>query len=220
MPEATLSFDHVLEALNRGAAGFRARTRLLPIGGSGDKVFPPTFGDEISMRIPEEQPDGSIAYRHLRTEYAVEDWRIEGQTRLSVLLDSVASQNRFEEALQRAWDEGTLSFPMVRVDFTKETSDAPEEDLSTLGGDGCLTTPEAPHRLSDALGIATTCCASSASKPSCGRSSRPASRSSSTATSRGSSTAPAAGMLEQRRSPSTPSSSRSRHSSAPSTPPQ
>jgi CRISPR-associated protein Csb1 len=152
MPEATLSFDHVLEALNRGAAGFRARTRLLPIGGSGDKVFPPTFGDEISMRIPEEQPDGSIAYRDLRTKYAVEDRRIEGQTRLCVLLDSVASQaNRFEEALQRAWDESTLSFPMVRVDFTKETSDAPEEDLSTMGGDGYLTTLEAPHRLSDAL---------------------------------------------------------------------
>lgn len=152
MPEATLGLDHLLEALKDGAAGFRARTRLQPIGGSGDKVFPPTFGDEISVRVPEELPDGSVSYRDVRTKYAVEDRRLEGKTRLCVLLDSVASQaNRFEEALQRAWDEGTLSFPMVRVDFTKETSDAPEEDLSTLGGDGYLTALEAPHRLSDAL---------------------------------------------------------------------
>jgi len=142
MPELTL--EVLRNAFADGAAGIRAITTLQPLGGQGDKVFPPTFGEIV--RVP--LSDGNFH----QTRYAVEDRRIDGLPKRCVLLDSVASQaNRFEEALQRAWDDGRLSFPMVRVDFTDATDEDPALDLSTLGGDGYLTALEAPHRLADAL---------------------------------------------------------------------
>ncbi|MEQ9400877.1 MAG: type I-U CRISPR-associated RAMP protein Csb1/Cas7u [Longimicrobiales bacterium] len=131
-------------AMLEGGVAIRSKTRLQPIGGQGDKVFPPTFGDLVRVKLA----DGS---EHA-TRYAVETRRIDGEDTLCVLLDSVASQaNRLEEALQRAWDAGRVRFPMVRVDFTGETDDDPTLDLSTIGGDGFLTSLEAPHRLADAL---------------------------------------------------------------------
>jgi CRISPR-associated protein Csb1 len=144
MPHDVLTYAVLARAVSGGSAAVRARTRLQPAGGPGDKVFPPTFGDTI--RVP--LPDG----RQQSTRYAVETRRIGGASVLCVLLDSVASQaNRFEEALQRAWDEGTARFPLVRVDFTGEIHEDPALDLSTIGGDGFLTSLEAPHRLADAL---------------------------------------------------------------------
>lgn len=139
-----LSLDVLQHALTSGAAGIRAVTRLQPLGGPGDKVFPPTFGDTVRVRLPrgENHP----------TKYAVEERRVDGESLLCVLLDSVASQaNRLEEALQQAWDEDRLSFPLVRVDFTEATNADPALDLSTVGGDGYLTALEVPHRLADAL---------------------------------------------------------------------
>lgn len=139
-----LTYDILADALASGAAGFRAVTRLQPLGGSGDKVFPPTFGETITVTLDNGE--------QIKTKYAVERRRIDGQSKLCVLLDSVASQaNRFEEALQNAWDEKRLAFPLVRVDFTKETHEDPRLDLSTLGGTGYLTSLQAPHRLADAL---------------------------------------------------------------------
>jgi len=144
MTATTLTYEILSQAVEGRVAAIRARTRLEPVGGSGDKVFPPTFGDTIKIQLP----DGT----HHRTRYAMERRRIEGEDVLCVLLDSVASQaNRMEEALQRAWDEGWTSFPIVRVDFTAETDEDPQLDLSTLGGDGYITSLEAPHRLADAL---------------------------------------------------------------------
>ncbi len=138
-----LTLDVLADALDAGAAGLRAVTRLQPLGGTGDKVFPPTFGDTVTVIV-----DGQ---KH-KTKYAVETRRIDGEDQQCVLLDSVASQaNRMEEALQRAWDEGRANIPMVRVDFTNATDDDPVLDLSTLGGDGYITALEAPHRLADAL---------------------------------------------------------------------
>ncbi len=138
----TLTLDVLADAVASGAAGIRAITRLQPLGGPGDKVFPPTFGDTVSVPGDKER----------KTKYAVEERRIDGTDRLCVLLDSVASQaNRFEEALQRAWDERRLQMPMVRVDFTEETDEDPALDLSTIGGDGYLSALEVPHRLADAL---------------------------------------------------------------------
>lgn len=144
MDDSTLTYDILAAAMKGGAAAIRARTRLQPAGGAGDKVFPPTFGDLVTVTTP--------GGREHKTKYAAETRRIDGQSRLCVLLDSVASQaNRMEEALQRAWDEGRLTFPLVRVDFTGATHEDPKLDLSTLGGDGYLTALEAPHRLADAL---------------------------------------------------------------------
>lgn len=144
MSHPSLTYDVLLDAVAGGAAAIRSRTRLQPAGGPGDKVFPPTFGDTVRLTLP----DG----REHSTRYAVELRRVNGASVLCVLLDSVASQaNRYEEALQHAWDDGRVTFPLVRVDFTSETHTDPALDLSTIGGDGYLTSLEAPHRLADAL---------------------------------------------------------------------
>lgn len=134
--------------MDGSAAGFRSVTRLEPLGGPDDKLFPPTFGDPVRIPVPvgEDRDD------RRRTKYAVEWRRIDGVSRLCVVLDSVASQaNRMELALLDGYERGELEFPFARVDFTGATSDDPALDLSTLGGDGFITTLEAPHRLADAL---------------------------------------------------------------------
>ncbi len=139
-----LSYADLREVMMDGSVAIRARTRLQPIGGPGDKVFPPTFGDTVRVQFSEQEVHVS--------KYAFEKRRLDGKDVWCVLIDSVASQaNRMEEALQRAWDEGRLRFPLVRVDFTGAVDDDPALDLSTIGGDGYLTSLEAPHRLADAL---------------------------------------------------------------------
>jgi CRISPR-associated protein Csb1 len=147
MPQ--LTYDVLRGAVDGAGIAFRSVTRLEPVGGPGDKLFPPTFGDEVDVPPPLDDPKLQI---NRRTKYAVEWRRIEGKSRLCVLLDSVASQaNRMEEALLDGWEAGELGFPMVRVDFTDQGHEDPALDLSTLGGDGYLTVLEVPHRLADAL---------------------------------------------------------------------
>lgn len=142
MPD--LTYEDLHRAMADGSVAIRARTRLQPVGGPGDKVSPPTFGDTVRVHFSETE-----AYQ---TKYAFEKRRMDGDDVWCVLLDSVASQaNRMEEALQRAWDEERLRFPLVRVDFTGAADEDPAMDLSTIGGDGYLTSLEAPHRLADAL---------------------------------------------------------------------
>lgn len=143
-----LNYDILKKAVGGSAAGFRSVTQLEPLGGPDDKLFPPTFGD--SVWVP--SPIGAERDQRRRTKYAVEWRRVEGVSKLCVVLDSVASQaNRLELALLDGHACGELHFPFARVDFTGEKSDDPALDLSTLGGDGYITTLEAPHRLADAL---------------------------------------------------------------------
>lgn len=144
----TLTYDQLKQAVSGSAAGFRAITRLEPLGGPEDKLYPPTFGD--SVRVP--VPVGEEREERRKTKYALEWRRIEETSRLCVVLDSVAAQaNRFETALLDGYQRGELAFPFAQVDFTQATHDDPALDLSTLGGDGYITTLEAPHRLADAL---------------------------------------------------------------------
>lgn len=143
-----LTYTALREAVAGSAAGFRSVTRLEPLGGPDDKLFPPTFGDSVRLPVP----IGEDREERRRTKYAVEWRRIGGESKLCVLLDSVASQaNRMELALLDGYEREELRFPFARVDFTGQTSDDPALDLSTLGGDGYITTLEAPHRLADAL---------------------------------------------------------------------
>lgn len=143
-----LTYEHLKQAVSGSAAGFRAITRLEPLGGPDDKLYPPTFGD--SVRIP--VPVGEERDERRKTKYALEWRRIDGVSKLCVVLDSVASQaNRLETALLDGYQQGELAFPFAQVDFTGATHDDPALDLSTLGGDGYITTLEAPHRLADAL---------------------------------------------------------------------
>jgi len=144
-----LTYQELKDAVAGDVVAIRATTKLEPVGGPNDKVFPPTFGDDMYIPEPLDEPR-EVPRR--RTKYALEWRRVDGRSRLCVLLDSVASQaNRLEEALLESWNTGRLEFPMVRVDFTGQTHDDPALDLSTLGGDGYLTALEAPHRLADAL---------------------------------------------------------------------
>ncbi len=125
-----ISYDDLRSAVAGAAVGARARTLLEPLGGPGDKIFPPTYSPA----------EGEQA----RTKYAVEtrvdpaaDARVE-----SVVLDSVASQaNRFELALLEAVRRGDLAMPVTSVDF----SPTPELGLDRLSD------LEAPHRIFDAL---------------------------------------------------------------------
>lgn len=144
----TISYETLERAVGGTAIGLRSITRLEPLGGPGDKLFPPTFGDAV----PLPAPVGAAQDDRRRTKYAVEWRRVNGDSRLCVVLDSVASQaNRMELALLDGHESGELVFPFVRVDFTEESHDDPALDLSTLCGDGFITTLEAPHRLADAL---------------------------------------------------------------------
>lgn len=117
-------------AVAGSAAAFRARTRLQPAGGEGDKVFPPTYAGAV------------YATEERRTKLPDGTWA----TTPCVLLDSVQSQaNRLEEALQEAIDAGRFDdcpIPVIEVDFSGE---------SLLDEIGTITSLNAPHRAADAI---------------------------------------------------------------------
>jgi CRISPR-associated protein Csb1 len=124
---STLSFDQLRDAVAGPGVGVRSRTVLEPLGGAGDKIFPPTFGVADSAE----------------TKYAVETRRVNGEDRDSVLIDSVASQaNRLELALLESVRQGDLDLPLVSVDFR------PYEGVRDLD---LLSVLEVPHRIYDAV---------------------------------------------------------------------
>ncbi|MYE40088.1 MAG: type I-U CRISPR-associated protein Cas7 [Chloroflexi bacterium] len=93
----TLRLDHIREALVGNAAAFRSVTEYQPVGGPGDKVFPPTY-------------EGG--------RYATESRHVSGEEVECVLLDSVQSQaNRMELALLEEWELGEAPLPVISVDF-------------------------------------------------------------------------------------------------------
>jgi len=121
-----ISLDQLREAVSGQAVGVRARTKLQPLGGEGDKLHPPTYGDGGDPQ----------------TKYATEMRRVGEQDVPCVLLDSVASQaNRMELALLEAARARDVALPVVSVDF-RETAVPSLDRLSSL---------EAPHRIFDAL---------------------------------------------------------------------
>lgn len=121
LPPLTLSA--LSASISGTAAAFRSATEYQPVGGAGDKVFPPTY-------------EGG--------KYAVEERRLPGieQPVKCVLLDSVQSQaNRMELALLDAWERDRIALPVLTVDF--DGFDLPK----TLR----ISSLEAPHRIADAL---------------------------------------------------------------------
>ena len=126
----TLDLQTLGDAVGEDAA-FRRVRRLQPIGGQGDKIFPPTYPPERRGAPP----------RHV-----FERRRLEGRETWCVLVDSVQSQaNRLEEALLAAseaeGDDGRLPLPCVTVDF----GGAGLEPLERI------TSLDAPHRVYDAI---------------------------------------------------------------------
>lgn len=116
-----LDIDTLTQAVGSGHAAIRLIARLLPAGGPGSKVFPPS---------------------HAEGKYAWETRRIEnGDVVKTVLLDSVQSQaNRMEQALKTAYFEQRLHFPVLAVDFGVCFPEIGE-----------ITTLDAPHRIADAI---------------------------------------------------------------------
>lgn len=107
-------------------AGLRRRQPLQPVGGKGDKIFPPTYPSEVRNAPP----------RHV-----YERRRIGDQEIWCVLVDSVQSQaNRLEDCLLQAVRDGA-PIPHVVVDFGDANLDGITE----------ITSLDAPHRVYDAI---------------------------------------------------------------------
>ena len=122
-----LTFERLRDAVAGDAVALRSRTTLQPVGGPGDKVFPPTYAVAQSAEH----------------KYAVEERVVGDEVKATVLLDSVASQaNRAEFALLEGWESNELAFPVPFVDFTVD------QELADLGK---LTVLEVPHRIVDAI---------------------------------------------------------------------
>jgi CRISPR-associated protein Csb1 len=108
-------------------AALRRRQRLQPVGGAGDKIFPPTYPGEG---------------RNAQARHVLERRRLDGADVWCALVDSVQSQaNRLEEALLAAAREGAVELPYVTVDFSG----------AGLAGLGEITSLDAPHRVYDAI---------------------------------------------------------------------
>ena len=113
-----------LAGLTKNASAIRRILRLLPVGGDGSYVAPPTYLDG----------------KNNNAVHVFETRRIGGKDVQCVLLDSVQSQaNRLEDALDEASD---INLPNVYVDFTDE------EEIRDLGKVSSL---KAPHRIFDAI---------------------------------------------------------------------
>ena len=116
-----LSFEKLSSAVSSNTSAIRQIIHLVPAGGPGSKVFPPTHSGGL---------------------YAWEKRRIaKDEVVPTVLLDSVQSQaNRMEQALMDAYRNKELSLPLLEVDFSDHFPDI-----------GTITTLDAPHRIADAI---------------------------------------------------------------------
>ena len=119
----TVDLQTLRNAVGGTAAAFRCVTDYQPVGGAGDKVFPPTY--EGGKYATEERVDPAT-----------------GEIRHCVLLDSVQSQaNRMELALLEVHRTGTIQIPLLVTRFD-------QEDLLKKF---TVSSLEAPHRIADAL---------------------------------------------------------------------
>lgn len=123
----TLTVTSLIDAVANHAA-FRRIRSLQPVGGGGDKLFPPTY--------PGVGPNAPSRHVFERRRH------VDGGDVWCVLVDSVQSQaNRLEEALLAAADQGRLRIPYVTVDFSGAGLD-PLKRITSL---------DAPHRVYDAI---------------------------------------------------------------------
>jgi CRISPR-associated protein Csb1 len=120
-----ITFSLLHQAVSGAAAALRSVTRLQPVGGPGDKLFPATYSGGT---------------------YATEKRRLPGEEQLvdCVLINSVQSEsNHAELALKDAYDGGSIRIPVIEVDLSS-TSDFAKPLAN-------LTSLEVPHRLADAI---------------------------------------------------------------------
>lgn len=118
-----LDLQTLRDAVGGTAAAFRCVTDYQPVGGPGDKVFPPTYSG--GKYATEERIDPTT-----------------GEIRKCVLLDSVQSQaNRMELSLLEAHRANDVAIPLIVTRF----------DQDTLLKKFTVSSLEAPHRIADAL---------------------------------------------------------------------
>lgn len=125
-----LDIKALTQAIDKDAA-IRRIQRLQPVGGKGDKIFPPTYPGEGRNSPP----------RHVYERRRIGDTEV-----VCVLVDSVQSQaNRMEEVLlnlvRNSSGKNAIKLPFITVDFTG------------LGVEPIIqiTSLEAPHRVYDAI---------------------------------------------------------------------
>jgi CRISPR-associated protein Csb1 len=124
----SLTYEQLKHLVTSDVVAIRGTATLVPAGGPGDKIFPPTHAVDQNNKNP-------------GAKYAFETRRIDGREVQCVLIDSVQSQaNRMEEALEELWEKKAIALPVISVDFS---SVAPEV--------GRVTSLTAPHRIADAL---------------------------------------------------------------------
>ena len=141
----SLTYDELRAGVAGDAVGVRCRAALQPLGGPGDKVFPPTYGveDSAETRYAIERRHVPDRYGGNRSAPAGTEEEKSGSVCRSVVLDSVASQaNRFELALLEAIRQGDLAVPVTSVDF---------RGVPDLAGLDRISDYEASHRIFDAL---------------------------------------------------------------------
>ncbi len=118
-----LTYSDVRAAVGGTAAALRCITNYQPVGGPGDKIFPPTY--EGGKYATEERVNPET-----------------GEISDCVLLDSVQSQaNRMELALLEARRRRDIQLPLLVTRF----------DDDALLKKFTVTSLEAPHRIADAL---------------------------------------------------------------------
>lgn len=118
-----LTLDSLATKVREGDfALVRIITSYQPAGGSGSKVYPPTFPTSPSDPCP----------------YLIESRVRDGKPREATVLDQVPSEaNRCEEALGSAWSAGVVRMPMLRLTHEGAAS-------------AVITGLNAPHRAFDA----------------------------------------------------------------------
>lgn len=123
-----LNYKTLLSAVAGTGAAFRSVTRLQPVGGEGDRVFPATYAEGKYATEKRRIPDGG-ALREVDC----------------VLLNSVSSEaNHAEEALLQAVRSGNIALPLIEVNFAAANQTLPKQLPN-------ITSLEAPHRLADAI---------------------------------------------------------------------
>lgn len=127
-----MDYNALRKAVGEDAA-LRRRQRLQPVGGPGDKIFPPTY---------------PVEGRNAGPRHVFERRRVGGEDSWCALIDSVQSQaNRLEEALIGAVADG-LTIPHAVVALANATKDFAKDGLKPLAD---ITSLEAPHRVYDAI---------------------------------------------------------------------
>jgi len=144
MPEP-LTIDDLRKAVTGSAAAFRCVAEYQPAGGTGDKVFPPTYeGGKYATeyRIIDGAPESELKIESEKGGRETQTRVMRNPPRSCVLLDSVQSQaNRMEAALLDAWERKRIPLPVLTVDFKGAGLPKPLR----------ITSLEAPHRIADAL---------------------------------------------------------------------